>query len=161
MKLDALVDVPPGVVTEIGPVFAPFGAVAVSAVDEMIVNAAFEPSNVPAVAPVKLVPVMVTDDPALPLVGEKPVIVGGGTTVKFVLLVAVPPGVVTVIGPVVAPGGTVAVICDRFLTLYVAVVPLNVTAVAPVKFALEIVTVVPTPPLMGEKPMMVGAVSAT
>ena len=32
-------------------------------------------------------------------------------TVKFVLLVAVPPGVVTAIGPVVAVAGTAAVIC--------------------------------------------------
>ena len=39
------------------------------------------------------------------------VIVAGKPTVKLVALVAVPEGVVTLIGPVVAPDGTLAVIC--------------------------------------------------
>ena len=68
------------------------------------------PPTVTAVAPVKLLPVTVTAAPIPPLVGVKSVIVGAGMTVKLVLLVAVPPGVVTAIGPVVAPAGTVAVI---------------------------------------------------
>jgi len=38
------------------------------------------------------------------------VMVGAATKVKLVALVAVPPGVVTVIVPVVAPMGTTAVI---------------------------------------------------
>jgi hypothetical protein len=58
----------------------------------------------------------------------------------------VPPGVVTVIFPVVAPVGTVAVICDPELTLYCAVFPLKATPVAPVKFEPLIVTRVPTLP---------------
>ena len=66
--------------------------------------------KVTAVAPVKLVPVMTTLVPTEPLVGLKLVIVGKPMAVKFLALVAVPPGVVTVIGPVVAPFGTVAVI---------------------------------------------------
>ena len=68
------------------------------------------PLNVTADAPVKFVPLMVTLAPANPLVGVKLVIVGlgGPTIVKFVALVAVPPGVVTLRGPVVAPAGTVA-----------------------------------------------------
>ncbi len=62
------------------------------------------------VAPVRLVPVITTLVPTGPLVGEKLVIVGPATvTVKLLALVAVPPGVVTAIGPVVAPEGTVAV----------------------------------------------------
>ena len=67
---------------------------------------AFTPLNVTAVAPVKLVPLIVTVVPAPPLVGVKPVIVG--TTLKFAALIAVPPGVVRPSGPVVAAAGTVA-----------------------------------------------------
>ena len=87
--------------TEIGPVFAPFGTVAVIVVGEMTVKPAFEVLNFTAVAPVKFVPVIVTVDRGAPLVGVKLVIVGATTTVKFVALVPVPPGVVTVMGPVV------------------------------------------------------------
>ena len=66
------------------------------------------PLNATAVAPLKFVPVIVTLVPAGPLVGVKLVIVGAGTTVKVLALVAVPPAVVTLTGPVVAPVGTVA-----------------------------------------------------
>ena len=66
------------------------------------------PVNATAVAPVKFVPLIVTLVPTGPLVGAKLVIVGAGTTVKLLALVAVPPGVVTLTGPVVAPVGTVA-----------------------------------------------------
>ena len=51
----------------------------------------------------------VTAVPTGPLPGLNELIVS--LTVKFVLLVAVPPAVVTLIGPLVAPLGTVAVIC--------------------------------------------------
>ena len=64
--------------------------------------------NLTAVAPVKFVPLIVTLVPAGPLAGVKLVIVGALDTVKLLALVAVPPGVVTLIGPVVAPAGTVA-----------------------------------------------------
>ncbi len=66
------------------------------------------PLNRTAVAPVKFVPLIVTLAPTVPLVGVTLVIVGAGITVKLVALVAVPPGVVTLTGPVVAPVGTVA-----------------------------------------------------
>ena len=69
---------------------------------------ALAPLNVTDVAPVKLVPLIVTLVPTGPLVGVKLVIVGGLTTVNALVLVAVPPGVVTLSGPVVAPVGTVA-----------------------------------------------------
>ena len=88
--------------------------------------------KVTAVAPVKLVPLIVTVVPTAPLVGVKLVIVGGGITVKVLLLVAVPPAVVTLTGPVVAPLGTVAEIEVSDVTVKVALVPLNRTAVAPV-----------------------------
>ena len=66
------------------------------------------PLNLTAVAPVKSVPLIVTLVPTGPLVGAMLVIVGGLSTVKLEALVAVPPGVVTLSGPVVAPAGTVA-----------------------------------------------------
>jgi hypothetical protein len=54
-------------------------------------------------------------------------------TVKLVVLVAEPTGVVTSIGPVAAPAGTVAVISVDETALNVeAEIPLNVTLVAPV-----------------------------
>jgi hypothetical protein len=59
---------------------------------------------------VRLLPVIVTPAPTEALVGLKPLIVGGWVTVKPPLLVVLPPGVVTVIGPLVAPLGTVALI---------------------------------------------------
>ena len=61
-----------------------------------------------ALAPVKFVPVIVTPVATGPLVGVKLAIVGAGITVNLVALVAVPPGAVTLTGPVVAPVGTVA-----------------------------------------------------
>src|SRR2546426_175732 len=102
VKLLALVAVPPGVVTLSGPVVALAGTVAWIAVAEVTEKLALTPLNVTAVAPVKFVPLSVTLVPTGPLVG------GGGITVKVLALVAVPPGVVTLSGPVVAPGGTVA-----------------------------------------------------
>ena len=64
--------------------------------------------NVTPVAPVRFVPLIVTLVPTGPLVGVKLVIVGAGITVKLFVPVAVPPGVVTLSGPVVAAAGTVA-----------------------------------------------------
>ena len=72
--------------------------------------AALVPLKLTAVAPVRLVPVITTLVPTGPLVGLKLVTVGAEVTVKEVALVAVPPGVVTEMGPVVAPEGTAAVI---------------------------------------------------
>ena len=67
-------------------------------------------------------------------------------TVNFLLLVSVPPGVVTSTKPVVAPAGTVVVISDAETTVNVAAVPLNVTLVEPVKLLPRIVTAVSTLP---------------
>src|SRR6266446_5323544 len=102
VKLEALVAMPPGVVTLIVPVAAPVGTVAVICVAELTVNVAVVPLNFTAVAPVNAVPVIVTLAPTAPLVGEKLVMVGGETTVKELALVPVPPAVVTLIVPVVA-----------------------------------------------------------
>ena len=76
-------------------------------VAEFTVKLALTLLNVTTVAPVRFVPLMVTLVPMGPLAGVKLVIVGV-ITVKLPALVAVPPGVVTPMGPVVALAGTVA-----------------------------------------------------
>jgi hypothetical protein len=75
-------------------------------VAEGTVKLASLPLNVTAMTPLKFAPLMVTLAPSAPLVGVKLAILGA--TVKVLALVAVPPGVVTLSGPVVAPAGTVA-----------------------------------------------------
>ena len=142
------------------PLIAPEGTVALICVSELTVKlVAPVPLNFTAVAPLNAVPVIVTLAPIPPLAGEKLVIEGMGTvTENDEALVAVPPEVVTLIAPVVAPDGTVAVICvDELTVKVVALAPLNVTAVAPVKFAPVIVTLVPVGPLAGEKLLILGA----
>jgi hypothetical protein len=111
VKLDALVVVPPGVVTEIAPVVAVAGTVAVICESLVPVIAADTPLNFTAVAPVNAFPVIVTVAPTRPLAGAKLLIDGFGMTVKSSALVPVPAGVVTAIFPVVAPYGTIAVMC--------------------------------------------------
>ena len=87
--------------------------------DTIVNEAAGVPLNATAVVLARFVPTIETTVPAPPLVGVNDEIVGaGGRTVKAVALVAVPPGVVTVILPDVAAGGTVAV-------TVVAVIPVN------------------------------------
>jgi hypothetical protein len=71
-------------------------------------------------------------------------------------LVAVPDGVTTLIFPVVAPAGTTAPIRVDDLTVKLALTPLNLTEVAPVKFVPLIFTVLPTEPLAGVKLVIVG-----
>ena len=158
-KLVPLVVVPPAVVTLILPVVAPVGTLVTIVVLELAVKFAFTPLNVTFVAVLKFEPVMVTVVPTLPDVGVKLEMAGagttvdGGTTVNELLLVALPPGVVTEMVPLVAPDGTVALICVPETTLKnEALVPLNATAEAPVKFVPVMVTAVPTTPDPGENP---------
>src|SRR6266540_7367699 len=114
------------------------------------------PWNWTLVVPEKPEPEMVTSVPTEPELGVKPVILGRTRMVNEVALVAVPAGVVTEIGPLVATLGTVASISPSLATLKEAAVPLNLTAVAPVKFVPVITTDVPTAPLDGVKDAMVG-----
>src|SRR6266508_2299309 len=160
VKVVALVPVPAGVVTLILPVTAPTGTVTLIWVAEFTAKLAPTPPNRTAVAPVKAVPVIVTAVPVLPLVGENEEILGAAlVTVKFVALVAVPPDVVTVIRPVVAPDGTFVSIRVpwAFTVNDAAATPLNRTAVAPPKPLPLIRTEVPTGPLVGENEEIVGA----
>jgi hypothetical protein len=163
VKFVELVAVPLGVVTRIGPVVAPVGTVTVILVPApfTVKPGAFTLLNETAVAPVKLVPLIWTEVPTGPLVGLNDVIVGAPVvvTVKFVELVAVPSGLATAIGPVVAPAGTVAVIFCALSIVNVADVPLKVTLVTlgPLKLWPWIDTEVPTGPLAGENDEIVGA----
>ena len=76
---------------------------------------------------------------------------------KFAELVAVLADIVTtVIGPVVAPVGTVAMISVVELVVKLASTPLNRTFVGLIKFVPVMVTIVPDPPLPGENELMVG-----
>ena len=80
---------------------------------------------------------------------------GNGPGIGF----AVSLGAVTLIGPLVAPAGTVALICASLSTLKpTAAVPLMLTAVAPEKPLPVTVTTVPTGPDAGVKPEMVSDV---
>ena len=76
--------------------------------------------------------------------------------VKLPALVAVPPSVVTVIGPVVAPDGTVAVIWVSEFTVNVEDTLLKLTDVAPVKLFPVIVTTVPADPPAGVNEVITG-----
>ena len=157
VKALALVAVPTAVVTEMSPVVAPEGTVAVIWVAELIAKVAPRPLNLTEVVPVKFVPVITTLLPTVPPVGENVVIVGGAVTAKLTALVAVPPGVVTASGPAVAPAGTVVVIWVAELTVKVALTPLKLTRVAPEKLVPVTTTLAPTGPLVGEKLVIVGA----
>ena len=116
-----------------------------------------------AVTGSKLAPVIVTVVPGGPDPGEKLLIVGGKTNVKLEPLVAVRPSTVTVMGPVVAPEGTVTVILVELLAVTVATVPLNCTtliACTGLKLVPVIVIDSPVVPRVGVKLVMVGAGTA-
>jgi hypothetical protein len=163
VKLPALVPVPAAVVTLIAPLVAPVGTLAVIWVPEFTVKVvAAVPLKATLVAPLSPAPLMVTDVPVGPLVGVNPLMEGAGvaTTVKGAL-VAVPAGVITLTGPVVAPVGTVVVICVSEFTVKMAAVPLKLTEVARVRPVPVTVTEVPVGPLVGLSPLMVGAGAVT
>jgi hypothetical protein len=145
---------PAGAVTLIGPVVAPAGTVAVICVEELTVNAALVPLNVTDVVPVKFVPVITTLVPTGPDVGAK--VVTRGPTAKLLTLVAVPPGAVIAMGPVVAPEGTEVVTFVDELIVNVALVPLKVNDVAPVKPLPLTMTLAPMAPIVGEKLVIAG-----
>jgi hypothetical protein len=120
VKLVALVAVPPGVVTRTRPLVAPCGTENAICVGDFTLNAARVPLSETAVAPEKPDPFSVMVVPTGPLVGVKELIVGAAgavTTVKLVVLVAVPAGVVMLMGPLPAVAGTVAVIWLALLTV--------------------------------------------
>ena len=161
VKLDAEVAVPFGVTTLITPLTAPDGTVAVICVAELTVNVAATLPKRTELAPVKFVPVIVTDAPTTPLVGAKLVIVGSGAkTVNDDGEVAVPFGVMTVITPLTAAGGTLAVICVAVFDVMTAAKPPKRTRVAPERFVPVMVMIASGSPLVGVKPVMAGVTGA-
>jgi hypothetical protein len=151
-------------VTTTLPVVAPVGTVATIDVAlqlPIVVTAVVLNFTVlvPWVDP-KFVPVIVTDAPTAPVVGDKLVMLGVGTTVNDDPLLLTPLALTTTL-PVVAPVGTVATIeVVLQLPIVVAVVPLNCTVLVPCvepKFVPVIVTEAPMAPDVGDKLVMLGA----
>jgi hypothetical protein len=110
------------------------------------------------------VPVIVTEVPAGPEVGDKLVIVGGAKTVNVTPLLATPLTVTTTL-PVVAPDGTTATIDVAFqVVIEAATVPLNVTVLVPCiapKLVPVIDTEAPTAPEVGDWLVIVGVIEFT
>ena len=118
---------------------------------------------VPVPAAMRLLPLIVMFVPTVPADGVKPLITAP-VTVKLELLVATELPTLMEIGPVVAPEGTVATTCVVVAEATSAVVPLNATVFAAglaAKPVPEIVTLVPTGPLDGVKPLMVRVLGVT
>ena len=153
----ASVPVPSGAVTLILPL-VPLATTAVMDVALTTLNeAAAVPPKLTVVAPVKLVPVIVTVIPGPAEVGLKDVIVGTGTYVNVPDEVAVPPGVVTEMVPLV-PLATTAVMDVALTTLKeTAAVPPKLTSVASARFVPVIVTVSPLVADVGVKELITGA----
>jgi hypothetical protein len=128
-----LVALPYGVTTEILPEPVLYGTAVVIVVVEEELTDAVEMLNLRmlfAGLVSKLVPEIVTAVPGVPMAGVNPLMVGAPVvevTVNTALLVAEPVGVVTPIAPVVAPAGTLVVICVAVEEFTVAATPLNVT----------------------------------
>src|SRR6266568_3595221 len=162
VKLTPLLATPPTVTTPL-PVVAPVGTGATIEVALQLVGVAVVPLKVtvlvPWVAP-KFAPVMVTEVPPGPEVGDRLVMLGAVETVKVTPLLATPFTVTTTL-PVVAPVGTGAAIEVALQLVGVAAVPLKVTVLLPCvapKFAPVMVTEVPTGPEVGDRLVMLGAV---
>ena len=163
VKLDPLLAMPPTVTTTL-PVVAPVGTVATMDVAlQEVIDVAVVTLNLTVLVPwvdPKFVPVIVTEAPTAPDVGDKLVMLGVGTTVKFTPLLSTPLACTTTL-PVVAPLGTMATIEVAVqLVIAVAVVPLNLTVPVPCvdpRFVPVIVTDVLTTPEVGDRLVMLGA----
>lgn len=161
LKLTPLLSTPLACTTTF-PVVAPDGTVATTLVALQLVTLPIVPLNFtkpePWLAP-KLEPVIVTDAPTGPDVGERLVMCGVGSTVKETPLLDLLETVTTTL-PVLAPDGTVATMLVALQLVAVARVPLNLTVLLPCvepKFVPVIVTEAPTAPEVGDKLEMVGA----
>ena len=143
------------------PVVAPDGTVAEILPAAQLVTEAVAPLKVTLPLPCddpKLDPEIVTEVPIAPEVGERLVMLGGGTTVKLTALLACPPTVTTTF-PVVAPLGTGTAMLVALQLVGVAVVPLNFTVLLPCvgpNVVPLIVTEAPTAPDVGERLLIWG-----
>ena len=116
------------------------------------------PAMVTWLAPTKALPEIVTVAPAAPDSGLKPVM--RGCTVNDPACCVTPPSAVTVTGPSVAPLGTVACSWVGETTVNAAAVRLNATRLIKLRPVPVTVTVSPTPPVDGERPLITGAATA-
>lgn len=136
-----------------------------------VYDVAAVPPNDTAVAPVKFVPVIVTEVPpsVVPEAGETDVTTGAGGTVNVywspATVADVPFGLVTLMStvPAACAGATAVIDVALFTVNDVAAVPPNETAVVPVKFVPVMVTLVPprVVPLVGETEVIAGGWGAT
>ncbi len=150
------VAVPLGVVTDTLPE-VPVPTTAVMLVAETTEKeVAAVPPKLTAVAPMKLMPVIVTVAPLAPLVGVKDEIAGALIKVNPVF-VAVPPGVVTDTLPEVPAPTTAVMVVAETTEKEVAAVPPKLTADAPIKLVPVMVTVAPLAALVGVNKEIVGA----
>jgi hypothetical protein len=154
----------PLAVTATVPVVAPVGTTAtIDDAVQLLIVVAVVPLNftVPVVVP-KFVPVIVTEAPTAPEVGDRLLIAGVASSVNEEPALDAPPTVTTTL-PVVAPVGTFATIEVALqLVIEVAEVPLNFTVLAPCvvpKFVPVIVTEAPTAPEVGLRFVIVGVES--
>src|SRR5688572_4034770 len=104
------VALPAGPVTTSGPLVAPAGTVNHRVVSPVGRNSAAAPLTVSETAPVKAAPLRYTRTPGPAAAGETAVMSGGAAwlTVKRSVELPVPPGAVTLTGPLRAPAGTTA-----------------------------------------------------
>jgi hypothetical protein len=156
VKFKPLLDWAPTVTTTF-PVVAPVGTGTLMLVALQLVGVAATPLNVTVLVPCdepKFAPAIATAVPTGPELGLKVVLLGGGgVTVKSIPLLFTPPTSTTTF-PVVAPGGTVAMMLVPVQLVIEAAVPLKVTALIPwvaPKLDPAMVTDVPTGPEVGLK----------
>jgi hypothetical protein len=160
VKLTPLLATPDTVTTTL-PVVAAEGTVALSTV-LLQVAVAVTPLNVTVLLPwlkPKLLPLIVTEVPAFPEVGDTLVITGVGRTVKLLPLLSIPATCTTTF-PVVAPAGTSALMVVEVQLDALAGMPLNFTVLLPgldPKFVPVTVTDAPTAPDVGDRLLMLGA----
>lgn len=108
------------------------------------------PPKLTAVAPVKLLPFIVTETPAPADWGLKEDITGAGIKVNPAKL-AFPDGAVTETLPEVPLPTTASIVVGDTTVKEVAGVPPKLTSVTPDKEVPVMVTVVPIPPVVGAK----------
>lgn len=125
---------------------APASTVAVMTVEDITINViAGTPPKLTPVAPVKLLPIIVTVCPIPRLVGVKEETTGAGMYVKPPS-VATPPSVVICTFPDAPAAPTRAVTCvGETVEKLIAGIPPKFTPVTPTKFVPLIVTVLPPP----------------
>ena len=148
--------VPTSVVTRTGPETASVSTTAWMTVSVIEPSSAEPVPKLTFTVLARWLPWISTSWPERPESGEKDVISGNSPTKKSRVLVPVPFAVVTVIGPVTAPGGTVVWMTPNVADCTLATAPPMRTSVGEVNRPPLIVTASPILPPSGEKPRTTG-----